>query len=41
MDLDVLRHMIKAAEAPAVVETPRDFDDLRADIEFVRAAHAG
>ena len=38
MDLDVLRHMIKAANAPSVVETPREVADLRADVEFVRAA---
>ena len=38
MDLDVLRHMIRAASAPAVVETPRDLDALRADVGFVRAA---
>jgi deoxyribonuclease-4 len=41
MDLDVLRHMVRAADAPAVVETPREVDDLRADVEFVRAALAG
>lgn len=38
MDLDVLRHMIRAANAPAVVETPREVGALRADVEFVRAA---
>jgi deoxyribonuclease-4 len=38
MDLDVLRHMIRAANAPSVVETPREVDDLRADVEFVREA---
>ena len=38
---DVLRHMIRAAAAPSVVETPRDVDALRADVEFVRAALAG
>jgi len=32
--------MIHAAGAPAVVETPRDPDDLRADIAFVREALA-
>jgi deoxyribonuclease IV len=41
MDLDVLRHMIRAAGPPAVVETPREVEDLRADVEFVRAALAG
>ena len=37
---EVLRTMIRAAGPPAVVETPRNLDDLRADIEFVRAALA-
>jgi deoxyribonuclease-4 len=41
MDLDVLAHMIRAAEAPAVVETPREIDALRADVEFVRRALTG
>ncbi|HEU4571676.1 MAG TPA: deoxyribonuclease IV [Candidatus Limnocylindrales bacterium] len=41
IDLDVLRHMIRAAGAPSVVETPREIDALRADVEFVRAALAG
>lgn len=41
MDLDVLRHMIAAAAAPVVVETPRNLTALRADIEFCRAALAG
>ncbi len=40
IDLDVLRHMIRAANAPSVVETPREIEDLRADVEFVRAALA-
>ncbi len=40
IDLDVLRHMITAADAPSVVETPRELEDLRADVEFVRAALA-
>ena len=40
MDLDTLRHMIGAAQAPTVVETPRDLDALRADMEFVRGALA-
>jgi deoxyribonuclease IV len=40
MPVDALRGMIHAAGAPAVVETPRDPDDLRADIEFVREALA-
>lgn len=42
IDPDVLAHMIRAAEAPAIVETPRDpVSGLRADVEFVRAALAG
>ena len=40
MDLDVLAHMVRAAKAPAIVETPRDVEALRADVEFVRAALA-
>ena len=40
IDPDALRHMISVAAAPVVVETPRDLDALRADIEFVRAALA-
>jgi deoxyribonuclease-4 len=39
--VEALRAMIKAAGPPAVVETPGDLDDMRADIEFVRAALAG
>ena len=38
MDLDVLRHMVRAAAAPVVVETPRDAEALRADMGFARAA---
>jgi deoxyribonuclease-4 len=38
IDLDVLAHMIRVCDAPAVVETPRDPDALRADMAFVRAA---
>lgn len=41
MDPEVIRHMVAAAAAPSVVETPREVEDLRADIEFVRAALAG
>jgi deoxyribonuclease-4 len=40
LDLETLRHMIRAAAAPSVVETPRDIEALRADIEFVRDALA-
>ena len=35
---DPLRAMIAAAGGPVVVETPGDLDDLRADVEFARAA---
>jgi deoxyribonuclease-4 len=41
IDPEALRHMIRAAKAPAVVETPRKPEDLRADIEFVREALSG
>ena len=41
IDLDVLRHMIRAADAPSVVETPREVEALRADVQFVRDALAG
>ena len=33
-----LSAMIRAAGPPVIVETPGDLDDMRADIEFVRAA---
>jgi deoxyribonuclease IV len=36
--VEPLRAMIRAAGPPVVVETPGDLDDMRADIEFVRAA---
>jgi deoxyribonuclease-4 len=35
-----LRAMVQAAGPPAIVETPGDLDEMRADIEFVRAALA-
>jgi deoxyribonuclease-4 len=35
---EVLRQMIKAAGPPVVVETPGGAKEMRADIEFVRAA---
>jgi deoxyribonuclease IV len=38
LDPDALRHMIAAAGAPVVCETPGAADDMRADLEFVRAA---
>jgi deoxyribonuclease-4 len=41
IDPDALRHMIRTAKAPVVVETPRKPKDLRADIAFVREALAG
>lgn len=42
IDLDVLAHMIQAAEAPAIVETPREpTAKLHADVEFVRSALGG
>jgi deoxyribonuclease IV len=41
MDPGQLRHMIKAAKAPAVVETPRKPADIKADIAFVREALTG
>jgi len=41
IDLGVLRHMIRAAAAPSVVETPREVEALRVDVQFVRDALAG
>ncbi|HET6831428.1 MAG TPA: deoxyribonuclease IV [Solirubrobacterales bacterium] len=41
IDPDILRAMIRAANAPSVVETPREVEALRADVEFVRDALAG
>ncbi len=41
IDPETLRHMVRAAQAPAVVETPRDIEALRADVDFVRKAMAG
>jgi deoxyribonuclease IV len=40
IDVDVLRSMIRAAGAPVMVETPGGVEEMRADIEFVRAALA-
>jgi deoxyribonuclease-4 len=37
---DTLHHMIRAAGPPVIVETPGTLDDMRADVEFVRAALA-
>ena len=39
--LDDLRHMIAAANAPTVVETPREVEKLKADMDFVRDALGG
>jgi deoxyribonuclease-4 len=41
IDPEVLRAMIRSADAPSVVETPREVEALRADVQFVRAALAG
>ena len=38
IDPDVLRHMIMAANAPVVCETPGSPRDIAADVAFVRAA---
>lgn len=38
--VDDLRAMIRAAPAPVVVETPGGVEEMRADIEFVRAARS-
>ena len=40
IDPEALRHMIRAAKAPVVVETPRKPADIKADIAFVREALA-
>ena len=40
IDPEALRHMIRAAKAPVVVETPRKPEDIKADIAFVREALA-
>jgi deoxyribonuclease-4 len=40
IDVGMLRSMIRAAKAPVMVETPGGVAELRADIEFVRAALA-
>jgi deoxyribonuclease-4 len=41
IDPEVLKAMIRAAAAPSVVETPREVEALRADVQFVRDALAG
>ena len=41
MDTEQIRRMIAAAAAPSIVETPRELEDLKADIEFVRTALRG
>jgi deoxyribonuclease-4 len=40
IDPDALRHMLAAAKAPVICETPGGVDDVAADLEFVRAALA-
>jgi len=40
IDPERLRHMIRACEAPVLVETPGGLDGLRSDMGFVRAALA-
>jgi deoxyribonuclease IV len=40
IDLDELRHMIRTADAPSLVETPREPAALKADVAFVRATLA-
>jgi len=41
IELDALRQMIRAADAPVVCETPGGRDEMRADLEFVRRTLAG
>ena len=41
IDTGQLRHMIAAAAAPTVVETPREIETLQADMQFVRDALSG
>lgn len=41
IDLGALRHMVVATQAPVIVETPRELEALRADVDFARAALAG
>ena len=41
IDLDDLRHMVATANAPTVVETPREVDLQKADMAFVREALSG
>jgi deoxyribonuclease IV len=38
IDPDAMRHMLAAAKAPVICETPGSVDEVRADLEFVRAA---
>ena len=38
IEVETLRAMIRSAGARVVVETPGDADEMRTDIEFVRAA---
>jgi deoxyribonuclease-4 len=41
IEAEALREMIRAAKAPVVCETPGGLKDIRADLEFVRAALGG
>jgi deoxyribonuclease IV len=41
IEADLLREMIRAARSPVICETPGDADDMRADLDFVRAALRG
>ena len=41
IDAEDLRHMIAAANAPSIVETPREVETLKADMAFVRGALEG
>ncbi|MGH2758236.1 MAG: TIM barrel protein, partial [Actinomycetota bacterium] len=38
IDPDALRHMIRAAKAPVICETPGGVDELVADLAFVRSS---
>jgi deoxyribonuclease-4 len=38
IDPDAMRHMLKAANAPVICETPGSVDDVAEDLAFVRAA---
>jgi deoxyribonuclease-4 len=40
IDPDAMRHMLRAAGAPVICETPGSLDDVAKDLAFVRAAFA-